>query len=509
MAEIDWSQLDTNAAFKGAQQSNALLQGLARIKAGNQINANDTPGAEQTMNSVGDISGAQGLEDRVNAMDTAKRQRSAQMTKDVADALENVRTTHGNDAVLPAFEHLVPMFKQNGASDADLDTYRQAIKSNPEFLTTLSKHADDHLKGYNLNPGEHHFDANNQDVASVAPKAAAPFMHNAPAGSTVLGADGKPIAVIPGKPAAGANGQAGSEIDPNALETATNQYVTTGTMPALGMNGGSMRSAILANAEKKLQGLGYSSADIPSFASKYKSLNTALGQMQAFRSKVGAYEGTVQDAIGLIDNIAPRAMTNSGINAINRAGNWWKTETGDPDMAQLHNAISSVVNEYAKVISNATGGGVTSDAATKRAESMLNSATSLPALKAQISILRKEMGFRVKNMDSEIASIQDQTRNIIPGLGKTSPTTGAGVDFSKMSGHELDAALAGSKSPQEGLDMSNKWLAAHGKKPLPSGTYVGPAENQPKQGQFTNGQVYKDAQGKRARYNNGQWEELP
>lgn len=518
MAEINWGLLDTNAVFKGAENANAMLQGLARIKAGNQLSAGDQAGAINTQNQAGDLAGAAATDDRLAKMDDAKKQKSAQMVHDVATALDNIRQTQGPEHVLPAFDHLVPLFKEYGATDDELGQYRSALQQDPEsFLTALSTHAADHLKGYNLNPGQHHFNAQNQDVAAVAPLPPKPEgggLHNVSPGQTVLGPDGKPVFTAPPKPTDPNGG-----LDPAAIDTATNMYVTTGQMPAFGMNGAAMRSAVLANAGRKLQALGYSTADIPKFAADYKAKTASLNRLQTLRSQIGSYENTVQQALSLIDQYAPAAMADTGFNTLNRGMNWWKTETGDPDMLSLHNAIESVVNEYAKVISNATGGGVTSDAARNRAESMLNGATSVAGLKAQIAVLQKEMGFRVKSMDTELGSLRTGLSSIVPHLGDhppgsedvqaPSPTTGAtvspygGADTSSMDvagiikkAGGVDAAIA--NAPNDDFrKIITDWVA---KNPHAAGG------GQHAPGQFVQGKIYKDAAGNRARYNNGQWE---
>lgn len=223
---IDFSLLDPDAFYKGAAHTNAFMQQMARQKAGSLIASGDRKGATDVLNQSGDIDAANAVQlnfdesdKRLQDMNATKRQESAQMIQDVASVLDGVRAKEGDQAVAPAFEQLVPLFKERGATDQELDTYRQGLQKDPgHFLQTVHQLATEHLKTFKLGPGETQYKENGEVVASqpdnkvVGPGASLVQVPTAPSpvvstGGTDLPPEAK-AALKPGHVTKFANGQA-------------------------------------------------------------------------------------------------------------------------------------------------------------------------------------------------------------------------------------------------------------------------------------------------------------
>lgn len=185
-------------------------------------------------------------------------------------------------------------------------------------------------------------------------------------------------------------------------------------MPNLGMGSAPLRVAIGNEASKELQTMGYDGGDVAAFASDYKANSSALTDRTKNRAAIGSYEATVNKGIDYIMQIAPKALSNTGFASGNKVVNWYRQETNDPTMGELQNRIDTVVNEYARVIANATGGGVTSDTARANAEKLLNTADSPASLRAKLNTLKMEMKFRTDSLDEQIASTKAHLHAMFP-----------------------------------------------------------------------------------------------
>lgn len=206
---------------------------------------------------------------------------------------------------------------------------------------------------------------------------------------------------------------AGADLTPDATDLLTARYLASGDLPNTGMGGADIKVKVLNDAAKKIKELGLTGADVAGQSAEFRANSKALSDQLAQRTKIASYEGTVQDSLMLAQQKADKALANTGFRTMNQVANWWSSETNDPDYAALHDAVETVTNEYAKVISNATGGGVTSDAARAHAESMLSTADSPQSFKARAAILQQEMGFRVNSMDRQIAGLSHKVHSAL------------------------------------------------------------------------------------------------
>lgn len=192
---IDFGLLDLNALYKGAANTNAMMQRAAQYKAGALLNKGDNVGAEAALNNSGNLDGANTLalnldekDARLQKMNATKRQESTQLIQDTASILDSIRQKQGDAAVAPAFEQLVPMLKQRGATDAELKPFRDGLANNPaQMLQVVHQLATEHLKQYDLKPGDNLVNERG-DVTASAPSATT--YHSIPAGGSLIAAPG-------------------------------------------------------------------------------------------------------------------------------------------------------------------------------------------------------------------------------------------------------------------------------------------------------------------------------
>jgi hypothetical protein len=642
---IDAGIANPNAFYQGADNANKLLQSFATRRAGKQLSAGDETGAVQTLQNSGQLTEADQMQQHQLAIQENVRAYHTKMIGEVATTLDNIGTQEGWDHVLPAYDKLIPVFKQQGMSDADIQQYRSMVASDPSIVKGLSANAAKHMEQYTLNPGDKRFDASGKQVASgspryqtlgsdqrlyeeptggaatppattggeqsgnqasdtplafpedpdltgkgglpdfaavrtvesggdqtaVSPKGAEGDMQVMPNTQTnpgygvrpaQPGPDGQipaeelsrvgrdyltsmvrhygptlghiaynwgpkrmerwiargaklqelpsdvkqylgsvlvahargqalptptvqhpdeegmphrtvsqfgsePRMVAEGMPSyrppteqeqkdypgvvfmtpkgphmAAANSAAGaSQTMPSddAITAGAQLHLVTGKWPPTGMGNNVVRKAYQDREAEIMKKHGWNGADVANLQAQYKADNTALSKMQTQRSQIGAYEETVQGSIGMVKEFGPKAMSNTGFQFTNKAQNWWKRETNDPDMLSLDNAVGTVVQEYAKVISNATGGGVTSDQARERAEKLVNQAGDVPSLLAQLKVLQREMDFRVNSMDKGMERLTGHIHMMLDGP-KHADTVVKGLSKPTKTGHYDPAA---------------------------------------------------------------------
>lgn len=212
-----------------------------------------------------------------------------------------------------------------------------------------------------------------------------------------------------GKPTPGKGGMIAG-MTPDAIDIAATSYRSTGKMPSTGWGilGQLQKAAIANRAAEQAKELGQDSKAVFLEQQGMKANTTALNQVTKQRSMVLAFEDT---AIKNADQVlqASSQVDRTGSPAINRwilAGR--KSIAGDPAVARLDLAMRAFINEYARVTSSVTGGGVTSDTARKEIETALNSAMAVDQVKAVIGQAKIEMENRRQGYDDQINELKGQ-----------------------------------------------------------------------------------------------------
>jgi hypothetical protein len=180
----------------------------------------------------------------------------------------------------------------------------------------------------------------------------------------------------------------------------------------------------------------------PEARAAYQASRAELAQIQRQRGPMLAYARTADKNISIAENLSAK-VDRTGSTVLNRWLLAGRKATGDPDVAAFNAAVRTAINEFAKVTSSATGGGVTSDAARADIEAILNTAYTPEQFQAVVRVLRQEMDNRIKGYDEQIEATKrsmrpdaatpgDQNRSPLdsPG-GKKAEAPKAGQTFDK------------------------------------------------------------------------------
>ena len=207
-----------------------------------------------------------------------------------------------------------------------------------------------------------------------------------------------------------APGSGGMQLSPEALQALSTRFSETGEIPGMGMGRAATeaRTKVLNQWANDLSKSGTSVQDNIARQAAVKASRAELNKLQGQRGVVMAFAKTAEKNLQLAVDLSEK-VDRTGVPVVNRwllAGK--RSIAGDPEVAKFEAALRTGINEYAKVTSSATGGGVTSDQARKDVESMLNSAqTKEQVRQIMTGVLQKDLNNRKTSYDEQIGVIKE------------------------------------------------------------------------------------------------------
>jgi hypothetical protein len=219
-------------------------------------------------------------------------------------------------------------------------------------------------------------------------------------------------------------------LSKESIHLLAGKWLLNGQLPAgMGKQATADRRAIINEGTALANELGLTPGDLVAGTASIKALGSALGKASSIRTQVEGSEATVEKNAQQVLALAPKGGGPTGVPVLNRwiqAGR--KNIAGDPDVAAFNLAIGTVADEYAKVMTTATGtGGATSDTARAEAYKRLSNDMTLPALQKTIAQMQIEMDNRTSSLRDVEAGIRTQIRSgggSIPQPGAAPPATG-------------------------------------------------------------------------------------
>lgn len=277
---------------------------------------------------------------------------------------------------------------------------------------------------FTLNEGDTRYDGKGNVIATAAPKkttlterqrnlAAAGVPEDSPEGKRYL-----------------LNEDATDNDEPLSdkdLDYAAELFNRTGQMPAIGFgtNAGKERKRILSRAQQLSSSAGKTVGDVLSDRAGVKAGQSSLTQLTRQMGMVNSFKQTAVMNAKMVLELAPKGGAQGQSPIINQwiqAGR--RKIAGNPDVAAFDTALVTFKNEYAKIMSGATGAAGITDAARKEADELIGKADTQEQLQAIIGIMIQEMDNREKSIADEI----EKARSGISGNPSPTKKT-AGIPF--------------------------------------------------------------------------------
>lgn len=253
-------------------------------------------------------------------------------------------------------------------------------------------------------------------------------------------------------------------LTPDAVDLAAGKYLRDGTLPTFGGGkiGAANKLAIYNRAAAMAKDLGLNADDVVAGTASTKALGSALNRATQMRSTVEGSEQTVLRNMDVAMSLAPKGVGGS-VPIFNRWIQAGRTQVaGDPQVTAFDTALHTVADEYAKVMTTATGvgGAPTSDSARQEAYRRLNTALTLPQLQSVMGVMRQEMGNRTASLRDVETGLRTQLRagGAAPGAATPAPVADAGPNHSGYRPGPKDAG--GSLYPVFTLEQRNAAVAA-------------------------------------------------
>lgn len=146
----------------------------------------------------------------------------------------------------------------------------------------------------------------------------------------------------------------------------------------------------------------------------YKAGTANLAQLTKMRGSVSSFEDAFKADLTNAEDAA-KNVSRSSAKLFNRWSQLASADlTDNPDLAAFRVATQTAINQYARLMFSATGGGTSTDSARGDAESLLNTAMASGTYDAALKQMRKEVVNRVKGLDDEIAAQRKQMSSPSP-----------------------------------------------------------------------------------------------
>ncbi len=207
-----------------------------------------------------------------------------------------------------------------------------------------------------------------------------------------------------------AEGVAGAgQLEPEAIEQAATRYMIDGTLPP-NMGRGTQGTVNTGLILQRAAALAKENGDTPE-ASRLnqianKASTQALGQLVKQKNLILAFENNAVMNADLVLQESEK-VDRLGSPIIDRwilAGK--KEVAGDAAVARLDTAVRTFVNEYARVTTTVTGGGVTSDTARKEIDTLLKSAHTKEQVREVVTLMKTEMQNRRLGYEQQEAALK-------------------------------------------------------------------------------------------------------
>jgi hypothetical protein len=197
----------------------------------------------------------------------------------------------------------------------------------------------------------------------------------------------------------------GGSLSPAAIDQATQLYLKTGQLPNLGARAIGAKTQILERAPVMSPG-----ADIASNKAELHANQASLANQQKLLDLTKSWEATGKTNLGVLRGVAGQ-LVDSGSPLANKPLRWlYQNAAGDPTIAKFKAAHAAVVNEYAKILSGATGSAGVTDASRREAEGMIPQDATLAQINAAADILETDAGNRLGALSQGVEATRQRMR---------------------------------------------------------------------------------------------------
>jgi hypothetical protein len=210
-------------------------------------------------------------------------------------------------------------------------------------------------------------------------------------------------------------------LTPEAIDYVAQQYISTGQLPPLGMGkaAAATRTKIINRAQAIEAETGATGQEAVVRHATVKAATSSLAALTKTTSMVESFENTAKKNADLMLELAPKGGGQTKMPVVNRwlqAGR--KHIAGDADVANFDIALGTFADEYAKIVSGATGAQGSTDASRREAYERLSKYATQGQLQGGIATMKREMANRIDSLHEEKAALEATIRGVKQGTSK-------------------------------------------------------------------------------------------
>lgn len=249
--------------------------------------------------------------------------------------------------------------------------------------------------------------------ASAIPKMAAASAAVEAGGTPAPGARAPSAArIIPGgKLDKSAAAEGTPELTPQAIETLAQQVAAGGDIPSLGLgkSGAALKAKILNRAAEVQAANGNDGAAMVMVKAARKANATALTDLTKRNGVMSQSKNTAVANGNLLVSAAATGAGTTGSPVLNRWQQAYRSGVkGSPEVAAFGLAINTFANEYAKVVSGATGAAGVAEGARQEMLKHLSEASTPEQVATIVKQAKLEMASSTESMAGQIAETRRQ-----------------------------------------------------------------------------------------------------
>ena len=224
----------------------------------------------------------------------------------------------------------------------------------------------------------------------------------------------------------------GVALSEDGVALAAEKYLMLGSLDYLGMGVNANRTAIINKAAEMAKAAGLTPDQLMAARAEVKSDVASLSNVTKIADSMTAYENTALDNMKVVLSKMPAGI---GPTAIPFIDNWVLTgeaELGDKDVPPYATALITVANEYAKVISGASGAqGATVDSRREAAE-MLKRGFNEGQIVGTFDTMKQDMDNKKVEYNTQRNVIKDRISDSVKPKATTSSTSNNGWSVEKV-----------------------------------------------------------------------------
>lgn len=199
-------------------------------------------------------------------------------------------------------------------------------------------------------------------------------------------------------------------LPPETIELEAQNYLKTGKLPPLYRDNDTKR-VIMNRAAQIAKENGNDAAAAVIDRQSFAANKGALSKVTAQKNMVGSFEKTFQKNLDLAMNLSGK-VDRTGSPLINKAIQHWRTGiSGDPETKGFINALTTAKDEYAKILSGATGAAGITDAARAESDKLFSTVDSPETLAYVAEVAKQEAHNRMTSFDEQLKEITGSMGN--------------------------------------------------------------------------------------------------